>query len=139
MDRILLDTSALSDVMRPTSQRLPAVARHAVQYLRSQGKLSFSEITCYEVLRGLYRKQAVKQLANFEVLCERSEILGVDRDVLDRAARLWAEGQSRGIVVDDSDLIIAATSLTLGVPLVTANPMHFQWIAGLTLVNWREP
>jgi len=59
--------------------------------------------------------------------------------VLDRAAELWADGQQRGITVDDSDLIIAATALVYGLPLVTANRKHFAWIAGLEISDWRQP
>ena len=49
-----------------------------------------------------------------------------------------AEGQRCGVTVDDSDLIIAATALTEGLPLVTANPKHFEWIGALHISNWRE-
>jgi tRNA(fMet)-specific endonuclease VapC len=139
MDRSLLDTSTLSDVIRPTPKRSPLVAGHLGLYLAAYGRLTFSEISCYEVLRGLRKKNATIQLQKFDQFCQQSELVSVNFTVLDRAAALWAQGQRQGVTVDDSDLIIAATALVEGLPLVTANPRHFAWIGGLAVSNWREP
>ncbi len=38
--------------------------------------------------------------------------------------------------LDDFDLVIAATAITLGYRLVTNNERHFARIAGLALDNW---
>src|SRR6266496_3252871 len=108
MDRRLLDTSALSDFVKPPSKRFPTVANHFKQYMRAHGCVTYSEISCFEILRGLRKKNAVAQVRRFFEFCERSELLPVEFPILDRAASLWADGQRRGIVVDDSDLIIAA-------------------------------
>lgn len=62
MDRSLLDTSTLSDIIRPTSKRSSLVAGHLKQYLTTHGRLTFSEISCYEVLRGWRKKNAKIQL-----------------------------------------------------------------------------
>jgi predicted nucleic acid-binding protein len=138
MDRHLLDTSALSDVLQPPAKRSPNVAQHVKQYLRAHGHFTFSEISCYEVLRGLRKKRASTQEQRFIDFCGNSELLPVDFRALDRAATLWAEGRQRGLVVDDGDLVIAATALLHGLPLVTANTPHFHWITDLNLVNWRD-
>jgi tRNA(fMet)-specific endonuclease VapC len=139
MDRCLLDTSVLSDVMLPAAKRPSNVERHLKGYLRAQGRLSFSEISCYEVLRGLRKKRATAQLRRFTEFCHHCELLPVTFDVFDRAASLWADGQRQGIVIDDSDLMIAATAMILELRLVTSNTRHFAWIVGLPLLNWREP
>jgi tRNA(fMet)-specific endonuclease VapC len=77
MDRCLLDTSALSDVISPSVKRRPSVAKHLKQYLRAQGRLTFSEISCFEVLRGLRKKRAAIQLERFAEFCRHSELLPV--------------------------------------------------------------
>jgi tRNA(fMet)-specific endonuclease VapC len=138
MDPCLLDTNAVSDVIRPPSKRSPNVAKNLKQYLRAHRRFTFSEMSCYEVLRGLRKKRAAKQLQEFAEFCHRSELVPVDFDVLDRAASLWSEGQRIGITIGDCDLIIAATAILRSVPLVTANSRHFAWITGLSLLNWRE-
>ncbi len=139
MDRCLLDTSAVSDVIRPADKRLPSVAKHLKQYLRSHGRFTYSEVSCYEVLRGLRKKRAAKQIRQFVEFCGHSELIPVSYDVLDRAATLWAEGQLQGITVDDGDLMIAATALLQRISLVTSNRSHFEWIPRLTLIDWRKP
>jgi predicted nucleic acid-binding protein len=40
--------------------------------------------------------------------------------------------------VGDGDLIIAATAILKDLPLVTSNTRHFDWIAGLQLIDWRK-
>lgn len=139
MDRCLLDTSALSDVMLPTAKRSPTVERHLKGYLRAHGRLTFSEMSCYEVLRGLRKKRATEQLRRFIEFCNHCELLPVSFDVFDRAASLWAEGQRQEVIIDDSDLVIAATALLHGLPLISANTRHFSWIPTLSLLNCREP
>jgi tRNA(fMet)-specific endonuclease VapC len=138
MDRSLFDTSAISDVIAPQSKRSTIVAEHFIRYLAVHDRLTFSQISCYEILRGLRKKNAKIQLERFATFCQHSQLLPVTYNVLDRAAELWADGRQRGITVDDSDLIIAATALIHGLPIVTANPRHFDWIIGLTTHNWRR-
>lgn len=132
MDRCLLDTSTLSDVIDLPSRRSPVGASFSKAYLRAHGRFTFSEISRYEILRGLRKKRARVQEQRFQAFCERSERLPVTAEVFDRAATLLADGQLQGIAVDDADLIIAATALLQGLPLVTANTKHFQWIDGIT-------
>lgn len=139
MHRSLLDTSTLSDVIDLPNKRPSHVAKHAKAYLRAHHHFSFSEISRYEELRGLRKKQAQVQEQRFETFCQHCERLPVTAEVLDRAATLWAEGQRRGIVVDDVDLVIAATALVETLALVTANPRHFEWIEGIVISNWRDP
>lgn len=138
MDRSLLDTCTISDVIRPPAKRLPSVTRYLGQYLRQHGRLCFSEMSCYEILRGLRKKGAATQEQQFVEFCRRAELYTVDYAVLDRAAALWADGQRSGIAVDDVDLVIAATALSHGLLLVTSNTRHFGWIKGLRLLDWRE-
>jgi tRNA(fMet)-specific endonuclease VapC len=138
MDRCLLDTTALSDVIRPAHKRDPNVAKNLKQYLRAHGRFTFSEVSCYEVLRGLRKKRAANQIRQFTEFCAHAELLPVTYEVLDRAATLWADGQLQGRTVGDGDLMIAATAVLRRLPLVTENRRHFEWIAGLSLVDWRQ-
>jgi len=138
MNRSLLDTSTLSDIMLPSVRQIPAVAAAAQQYLRSHGRFTFSHISCFEILRGLRKRSSAKRIQQFSDFCSYSELVPVSYEVLDRAAEYWAIGKRRGITVEDSDLFIASTALLQRLPLVTANPKHFDWLPDLTILNWRD-
>jgi predicted nucleic acid-binding protein len=139
MSPSLLDTNVLSDIIRPMSRRFPSVLHHAKEYLKSHGRFTLSELSCYEIRRGLRKNDSVVQLAKFELLYQQCDRKPVSDDVLDLAATLWADGRRSGIVVDDCDVIIAATAMRHGLVLVTANTRHFNWIAGLAVEDWRQP
>jgi predicted nucleic acid-binding protein len=136
MDESLLDTDILNEVLK---QRNANVIRHAAEYLAIHGRFSISSITRYEALRGLKEKGATGQLSRFLEFCRHTSIVPVSEDILDRAADLWSLGRRQGLTPKDADLIIAATAVADGRTLVTGNTVHFQWIPGLTLSNWRDP
>lgn len=138
MDRSLLDTTTLSDLIQPDRKRSAITDVRLARYLTQWGQVTFSHVSCFEILRGLRKKQATVQIRNFEELCRRSELLPVTYAVFDRAAELWAAGQNRGITVEDADLIIAATALIENLAVATTNVRHFSWIHGLTVTDWRE-
>jgi tRNA(fMet)-specific endonuclease VapC len=63
-------------------------------------------------------------------------VIGIDALVAQRFADIKADLRRRGALLEDSDLFIAATALTLGVTLVTNNQEHFRRVPQLKLENW---
>lgn len=88
MSRVLLDTDSLSDVIKGRNPRVQAEAK---TYLMAYGQFTFSAITRYEILRGLQAKQAVRQIAIFEVRCQNSLILPLSDAIIVQAARIYGE------------------------------------------------
>jgi predicted nucleic acid-binding protein len=136
MDEALLDTDMLSEVLKAKDARVLAKAQ---QYLQQHGRLSFSAITFYEVVRGMAATRATKQLTNFLQTAGQSDVTPISIPILVRAADLWAAAYAGGHPRDDADLIIAATALEVGLVLVTGNTPHFAWIQGLRIEDWRQP
>jgi predicted nucleic acid-binding protein len=136
MNPCVLDTDILTEVFKG---RNATVAAHAGAYLKDHGQFAVSAMTRFEVLRGLRHKQATKLLVDFEVLCSRLLVLPITDDVLDRAADLWVDARQGGHPQRDADLIIAASALVHRRELATGNVAHFQWISGLTIIDWRNP
>jgi tRNA(fMet)-specific endonuclease VapC len=128
----LLDTDILSAVMR----QHPAALVHARAYLAMHHHLTFSIITRYEVLRGLYAKRAMAQLIAFDRLCSVSAILPLTDAIVVRAAMIYADLHQRGALIGDADILIAATGLKHSLVVVTNNENHYQRIAGIQLENW---
>jgi tRNA(fMet)-specific endonuclease VapC len=90
----------------------------------------------YEIQRGLRAKAAKKQQIAFDVLCRRSSVLPVDDAVADRASTIYADLASRGELIGDADILIAATALVHAMGLVTNNVKHFRRITGLEIESW---
>lgn len=131
----ILDTSTLSEIMKRHDRR---VLRHARRYLKKHGRFTFSLLTRYEVLRGLYAKGASRQIEEFELRCAASDILALTDPIVVRAARIYAQLRSEGRVIEDADILIAATALAHGLALVTENVRHFERIQGLEIESWRS-
>ena len=58
----ILDTDILSEVLK---RKDPQVLANARQYLIEHQRFAFSEMTFYEIVRGLKATQATHQLADF--------------------------------------------------------------------------
>lgn len=130
----LIDSSTLSDVMRG---RDPAVAKEAKAYLAAHDRFTFSILTRYEILRGLYAKRATAQIRRFERRCSESEVLPLTDAVVVEGARIYALLRRRGELIQDADVLIAATARVHGLPIVSENPDHFGRIDELKVESWR--
>lgn len=115
------------------------VVRRATAYRNQYQRSTFSIITRYEVLRGLKAKRATKQLTRFEAMCHTDEILPLDDAVIVIAADLWAGLKRKGQLLEDNDILIAATALYHGLPVATGNVGHFSRIPGLIIEDWTKP
>src|SRR4051812_30941232 len=125
----LLDTDILSALMR----QHPAATARAHAYLVQHHRLTFSIITRYELLRGLFVKNAAVQLAAFDQLCNVSDVLPLSEPIVVRAASIYADLHQRGALIGDGDILIAATAIEHGLVVVTNNLNHFQRISGVQL------
>ncbi len=133
--RTLLDTGTLSALMR----RHPQATTRAQRYLAEHERFTFSVITRYEIMRGLNAKRATVQLLAFEQLCLASDVLPLTDEVVVRAALLYADLCRRGMLINDADILIAATALTHDLVLATNNVKHYSRIPDLMIENWLEP
>jgi tRNA(fMet)-specific endonuclease VapC len=134
MDESLLDSDILSEILKAKDRRVLDAAR---RYLGEHSRLAFSAMTLYEILRGLQASGATRGLARFLQLVEDSDVLPISIPVLKRAADLWSVAYRGGHPRGDADLLIAATALESGRVLVTGNTVHFTWIPGLAVSDWR--
>jgi len=130
----LLDTDALSAIMR----KHPLAMARAQTYLSIYRCFTFSIITRYEILRGLKAKSAIAQLAAFDRLCATSQVLPLTEEIVVRAAEIYANLYQRGALINDADILIAASALVHGLVLITNNEEHFRRVNGLRRENWLQ-
>jgi len=91
------------------------------------------------VARGLYHRDARKQLNALEVLVEESEWCEFDSKTWHAGARFWANCRKNGMPTGhglDKDVLIAAQVREQNAILVTNNTKHFERF-GITFENWQ--
>ena len=88
-------------------------------------------VSYYETKRGLLFAGAQTQLASVERLWQAQGIVMFEQAALDRAAKIYAELRAVGQLIEDADLLMAATALMNDLVLVTHNISHFSRIASL--------
>ena len=128
----LIDTNILSAFMRGNSQ----VIRKTEEYLEKHDTLTISIITYYEILRGikvLSNETKIKAFHEFMSSCNIEEI---DLLIAEKAADIYDELRRTGKLVEDADILIAATAMKHGMVVVTDNTGHFKRIKGLKVENW---
>jgi tRNA(fMet)-specific endonuclease VapC len=87
---------------------------------------AISVITYGELLSVVYR---IKELF---------PIAAIDNAVIETFSDIKVDMQRAGSPLDDMDLLIAATALTMNYTLVTSNERHFRRIKGLGIENWSK-
>lgn len=138
MNKALLDTDILSELGKAVN---PAVARNGAAYLAAFGRYTVSSITVMEVVRGLCKKRAAKQLQAFVSSIPALEVLSFDLAAAELAGRVQGELERAGRPIGRADPMIAAIALVNGLELITGNTAHYQRIRdlghSLALRDWR--
>jgi tRNA(fMet)-specific endonuclease VapC len=131
---VLLDTDILSLLRRGH----PQVSQRAAIYIVEHGRLTFTSLSWYEVIRGYRAIGAFRQLQVFEQFCQYCQILPLDNKALDTAATLYANLHQRGELIGEVDILIAGIAMANGRGVVTRNTDHFRRIDGLYVEDWSQ-
>lgn len=100
---------------------------------------AISIITYGEMIYGARKSEQVsRNLAKVYRLAEIYSIIDITRSVMDSFGEIKASLSLGGITVDDFDLLIGCTALTLNYAVVTNNIKHYKKIPGLRVVNWSK-
>lgn len=135
---ILIDSSVLIDVERAVRRDSDA-GRDVLQ--RLTGEPGFlAAITVSELFHGVHRAANQGIRARRETFVRASleifRTLPFDRNVAEVHSRIWSDLQSEGRVIGSHDLLIAATGLSHGMPLLTGNVDEFGRVEGLEILPW---
>ncbi len=100
---------------------------------------SISVITYGELLFGAKKSLTIeKNLAVVYRIKELFPIIDIDKAIIETFSDLKTKSQKTGNIIDDFDLLIASTALTMNLTLVTNNEKHFKKINGLRIENWKN-
>lgn len=132
MKAAIIDTDTISYFFRGNAD----VVAKIDEYLAEHGFVYLSVITYYEILNGLYFKDAKNQLAQFERFVSLNKVLPLTAEIAKMSARICADLRSKGRTIGHNDVLIAGTAITDDLTLVTNNARHFSRVSGLDLDNW---
>ncbi|MCF8372481.1 MAG: type II toxin-antitoxin system VapC family toxin [Bacteroidales bacterium] len=136
MTNYILDTDIISYYLKGYE----TVTNNVQNYLSqtSKKRLTFSEITYFEILAGLEYKMAFKQIETFKQFASKSLILKLSYPSLQKSASFFGSLKRKGIIIGTPDLLIAGVANVNDLTLVTNNQKHFEPIEGLKTVNWNK-
>ena len=129
-----LDTNIISYILRGDTDVKQ-------RWLREEGngnQVIIPLIVYYEVMRGLLSAGATTKLTAFEKVCKILKVNNLTAQDVEVAARIYSERKKQGRPIEDTDLLIAAQSMSNDYTLVTNNTKHFENIEGLSVTNWKE-
>ena len=139
----LLDTSVFIELERAV-RRLPAdhamteVAARLEAQLGAAEEVGIAAITASELLHGVHRatpEHRARREAFVEAVIAAFPPLPFDLLAARAHARLWAELAAAGLDVGAHDRLVAATAITAGWRVGTANVRHFQQIPSVDLIT----
>lgn len=105
--------------------------------IRRQGQfIGISGITYYEIQRGLLQSNATTKLALFQQFCHDYPILFLDDiKIFQKASEIHADLKSKGRIIQDADILIAATAIIHDLILVS-HDSDLTRVKDLQLENW---
>lgn len=96
-------------------------------------------ITASELLHGVERAQDPRRRAarqrHVEGILSSIQVIPFDLGIARHHARLWADLQTRGLMIGPHDLQIAAAGVALGHPVATLNSSEFLRLRALQVIN----
>jgi predicted nucleic acid-binding protein len=132
MPAALLDTNAVSDLMRDHPKVKARLGSHPDPVLTSV-------VVVGEIRYGLSRLPSGKKRRHLEARAQGVlvplAIEPVTQPIANAYGRLKASLESQGVTLDDNDLWIAATALTLA-HLVVSRDQIFSQVPGLQAEDW---
>ena len=128
-----LDTNIVSYYLKGNSKIIEKVDSEA-----ENNNIIIPPFVYFEVKKWLVAVNSKNKLQAFEDLFNEYGIDSIDKKILDLSLTVYLKLRKAGIIVDDSDLIIAAYCIENNYILVSNNIKHFRNIENLQVVNWVE-
>ena len=127
----LFDTDAISELLRPRPSS--AYVKWIMKVAREEQFTS--AVVIGELYKGAYRAQDRKRhLSNIEKrVLPAVTVLPYDVAIAKVFGSIRAHLESKGMILPDADIQIAATAIGNTLELVTGNVRHFKRIPGLKL------
>ena len=134
MKRCTLDTNIITAFLKNDSQ----VVERVSDYLEFFDKLTINIISYYEILRGLKDLGNEEKLRRFDNFIQENELVFITKDIIEKAAEIYAYLKKEGNLIEDADILMASTAIVEDLVLITNNLKHFKRVKDLRLDNWLQ-
>jgi tRNA(fMet)-specific endonuclease VapC len=124
-----LDTNTVSAVLRGE----PHVLTKLASTVTEGNAITLNAVSYFEVRRGLHLPLFKQKLHRFLSFAQACDLLPLNLAALDAAAAVYQRLRQQGSILENADILIAATALSHDAILVTRNLKHFGRIEGLRL------
>ncbi len=139
---IVLDTTVFIELERamrglPAADAMSEIALQLQEQLGEREEVAIAAITASELLHGVHRaseEHRGRREAFVEATVTAFPVLPFDLLVARVHARLWAGLAASGAEVGAHDRLVAATAMSAGWQVATANARHFNRVPGLNVV-----
>ena len=139
----VLDTTVFIELERamrglPAAQAMTEVSGRLEAQLGRHEEVAIAAITASELLHGVHRateEHRGPRGAFVEAVLSAFPALSFDLLVARVHAKLWAVLASHGQEVGAHDRLVAATAMSAGWRVATANARHFSRVPGLDIVS----
>jgi len=130
MDRYMLDTNAIVEMLRGNRKIIEQIERHGIQ------NCFISEVTIAELYYGAVKSGNSKHFEDIEIVESLFQIVPLYPSFLNYA-KIRHHLTSMGLGVDTFDMLIGASAVQGKYVLVTHNQKHFSRIPELQIVDWQ--
>ena len=127
----LLDTNIVIEYLRHNTVVADKIKSVGVD------NCAISVITVHELYWGVYEapeKYFISELSKVEIIKKYFDIIPLPEN--DSYAKTKSSLKKKGEMVDDFDILIAATAMQNNMVVVTDNLSHFERINGISIENW---
>lgn len=129
MKRYFLDTSVIIAYLQGEEKIVEKVDN-------IDGELISSYVCLAELYEGIYRVKEQQQVEKqvLEFFSGLTSVIGLDEEIARMFGNLRKTLKQKGMIIEDMDLLVAATSIVNNASLVTLNVKHFERIEKLQIL-----
>lgn len=78
------------------------------------------------------------KIERFEDFIQENELISIRKETVEKAAEIYAYLKKEGNLIEDADILMAATAIVEELVLITNNISHFKRVKDLRLDNWLQ-
>lgn len=132
--KYFLDTSIIVDCLKGK--------RGQTDFVSSlKGELSTSYVCLAELFEGIFRVNNRTELEKglLDFISGLDNVYGLDAEIAKEFGKIRWELKKKGKVIEDLDILIAATCTVNNLTLITSNEKHFGRVNSLQIIpGWRS-